>query len=101
MRLKKEEIDIIKQTAMVYFGEEANVYIFGSRAVDAKRGGDIDIYIETNLKLNLHELYKKKLSYAVALDKKIGEQAIDIVVNNFTDNKYIYEVAKKTGIMIK
>ncbi len=45
----------------------------------------------------MHELYKKKLSYVVALDKKIGEQAIDIVVNNFTDNKYIYEVAKKNG----
>jgi predicted nucleotidyltransferase len=100
MRLKKEEIDAIKQTAMVYFGKDANVYIFGSRAVDAKKGGDIDIYIETNLQLNTHELYKKKLSFAIALDKKIGEQTIDIVVNNFTDSKYIYEVAKKTGIII-
>lgn len=100
MRLKKEELDAIKQTAMTYFGKDANVYIFGSRAVDTKRGGDIDIYIETNLKLNSHELYKKKISYAIALDKKIGEQAIDIVVNNFTDNKYIYEVARKTGIII-
>ncbi|MHB1664405.1 MAG: nucleotidyltransferase domain-containing protein [bacterium] len=100
MRLKKEEIDAIKQTAMAYFGEDANVYIFGSRAVDAKKGGDIDLYIETNLQLNPHELYKKKLSFAIALDKKIGEQTIDIVVNNFTDSKYIYEVAKKTGIII-
>ncbi|MHB1679000.1 MAG: nucleotidyltransferase domain-containing protein [bacterium] len=100
MRLKKEEIDAIKQTAMAYFGKDANVYIFGSRAIDAKKGGDIDIYIETNLQLNPRELYKKKLSFAIALDKKIGEQTIDIVVNNFTDSKYIYEVAKKTGIII-
>ncbi|MHB1696728.1 MAG: nucleotidyltransferase domain-containing protein [bacterium] len=100
MRLKKEEIDAIKQTAITYFGSDANVYIFGSRAVDTKRGGDIDIYIETNLKLDSRELYKKKLSYAIALDKKIGEQKIDIIVNNFADNKHIYEVARKTGIMI-
>lgn len=100
MRLKKEEIDAIKQTAATYFGSDANVYIFGSRAVDTKRGGDIDIYIETNLKLDSRELYRKKLSYAIALDKKIGEQKIDIIINNFTDNKHIYEVARKTGIMI-
>lgn len=100
MRLKKEEIDAIKQTAATYFGSDANVYIFGSRAVDTKRGGDIDIYIETNLKIDSRELYKKKLSYAIALDKKIGEQKIDIIVNNFADNKHIYEVARKTGIMI-
>ncbi|MCL5673748.1 MAG: nucleotidyltransferase domain-containing protein [Deltaproteobacteria bacterium] len=76
------------------------MYIFGSRTVDTKKGGDIDIYIETNLQLNPQQLYKKKLSFAIALDKKIGEQNMDIVVNNFTDSKYIYEVAKKTGIII-
>jgi predicted nucleotidyltransferase len=101
MRLKKEELDFIKKTAKVYFGENAEIYIFGSRTDDDKRGGDIDIYIETKLPLSPRELYKKKISYAVALDKKIGEQAIDIVVNNFTDNKNIYEVAKRTGVIIK
>ena len=38
----EEKADYIKQTAIAYFGIDAGVYIFGSRAVDAKkkkRGG--------------------------------------------------------------
>ncbi len=42
MRLKKEEIKIIKET-INKFVDNPTIYIFGSRLDDKKRGGDIDI----------------------------------------------------------
>jgi uncharacterized protein len=50
MRLKLKDVEFIKQTARDYFGKEAKIYLFGSRVSDHKKGGDIDLYIETNSK---------------------------------------------------
>ncbi|MDH7604646.1 MAG: nucleotidyltransferase domain-containing protein [Melioribacter sp.] len=95
MRLKKENIEIIKTLAKKYFGEDAKVYLFGSRIDDNKKGGDIDLYIETDVKDNIIE---KKIKLIGELHKELGEQKIDIVINNFTHNKIIYQIAKEEGI---
>lgn len=95
MRIKKEDSAFIKKTVKAYFGNNAKVYLFGSRTDDSKKGGDIDLYIETDIK---EKILEKKLKVLAALHKKLGEQKIDIVINNFSSNKYIYEVAKNEGI---
>ena len=46
MRLSKKQIDTIKSGAAEVFGEDAHVFLFGSRVNDTQRGGDIDLYIE-------------------------------------------------------
>lgn len=97
MRLKKTHIDFIKRTTKELFGENSKVYLFGSRANDNKKGGDIDIYIETNQKTNIFE---KKIEMLKLLHDYLGEQKIDIVINNHTTQKYIYEIAKHDGIML-
>lgn len=97
MRLKSEEISAIKETATEHFGKNVKVYVFGSRTDDSKSGGDIDIYLETSLK---KDLFLKKIKYLVALKKKIGERRIDVVVNNNTSNKLIFDVARKQGVKI-
>ena len=97
MRLKKEYIDYIKRIAKDLFGEDTKVYLFGSRIDERKKGGDIDIYVETNLKTNIFE---KKIELLKCLHDKMGEQKIDVVINNNTTHKYIYEVAKHEGIML-
>ncbi|WKZ71049.1 MAG: nucleotidyltransferase domain-containing protein [Melioribacteraceae bacterium] len=97
MRLKKTHIDFIKRTAKELFGENSQVYLFGSRVDDNKRGGDIDIYIETNQKTNIFE---KKIEMLKLLHDYLGEQKIDIVINNYSNQKYIYEIAKQDGIML-
>ena len=48
VRLSEYEIRTIKETAKEIFGNNAKVYIFGSRADLTKKGGDIDIFIETD-----------------------------------------------------
>ena len=56
MRLTSKEIKIIKNKSLEIFGE-CEIYIFGSRIDDNKKGGDIDIYIIPRNKINL--LFKK------------------------------------------
>ena len=58
MRLKKEEIKTIKDT-IKKFDKSAKIYLFGSRIDDNKRGGDIDILIDSP-KIGFKELIKIK-----------------------------------------
>ncbi|MDT8440010.1 MAG: nucleotidyltransferase domain-containing protein, partial [Wenzhouxiangellaceae bacterium] len=46
MRLTNNQIQAIKTAAAEIFGDEAEVWLFGSRIDDDKRGGDIDLYVE-------------------------------------------------------
>ena len=97
MRLSNPTILAIKQAVTLIFGNDANVCLFGSRVDDTKKGGDIDLYIETP---SLDAVFDKKLSLLTELRKKLGDQKIDVVVNDFTKEKDIYKIAKKTGILL-
>ena len=44
MRLQSKEIQTIIQIAKDIYGETVQVYLFGSRLNDEKRGGDIDLF---------------------------------------------------------
>ncbi len=62
MRLKKQEIEIIKETITNIFGE-VTIYLFGSRIHYDKKGGDIDLFIiskENSLKQKIEALAKLK-----------------------------------------
>ena len=52
MRLSIEESKMIRDSAVKYFGKNSKIYLFGSRTDDKKKGGDIDIYIETDKTLS-------------------------------------------------
>jgi len=49
MRLTEFEKKEIKHAVEKNFGTEIDVYLFGSRIDDSLKGGDIDLYIETDL----------------------------------------------------
>ena len=95
MRINKEDIVLIKTITKECFGNNAKVYLFGSRVDDRKKGGDIDLYIETDIK---NDVFKEKLKMLGMLHEVLGEQKIDIVINNFIYDKFIYQVAKNEGI---
>lgn len=100
MRLKPQEIQEIVKIGKSLFGENCQIYIFGSRIDNTKKGGDIDIYIETNLDIPL--ILENKIKFLVSLVKAIGEQKIDVIVFNPKKMKkeHIHEIAKKEGIRI-
>ncbi|WP_299734781.1 nucleotidyltransferase domain-containing protein [uncultured Endozoicomonas sp.] len=79
MRLTPFQIETIKQHVQRCFGKTAEVWLFGSRVDPNKRGGDIDLYVETDL----HEpdaLVDAKLKALSAIKYEMGDQKIDLVI---------------------
>ncbi|MGC8677322.1 MAG: nucleotidyltransferase domain-containing protein [Hydrogenobaculum sp.] len=97
VRLTEEELEAIKEIALEVFGKDVKVWIFGSRADLNKKGGDIDIYIETN---NLDGLIDKQIKYLSKLKLKIGDQKIDLVIKSYDCKEDICIEAKTTGVNI-
>lgn len=98
MRITAVEQEFIQSSVKKYFGREAEVYIFGSRADNDKKGGDIDLYITTDMPTAA--IIRKKIELLVDLEKGLGEQRIDVLINNHTKQKPIYEIAEKEGIKL-
>ena len=48
MRLTKKEIETIVRIAREIYGWNVEVYLFGSRTDDIKRGGDIDLLVRNS-----------------------------------------------------
>ena len=78
-----------------------SLWIFGSRADLSRKGGDIDIYIETHAK-TVKQACDIEQKFKIDLINKIGEQKIDVVLNmlNFSNNIPIHEFAKAEGVKI-
>ncbi|KAF3981218.1 MAG: nucleotidyltransferase domain-containing protein [Methylococcales symbiont of Hymedesmia sp. n. MRB-2018] len=95
MRLSSQEIKAIQHCSAHFFPNSA-IYLFGSRVDDNKKGGDIDLYIETKLE----DTFNRKLNFLSRLKASIGEQKIDVLINDGSKNKHIFQTARKTGISI-
>lgn len=77
------------------------LWIFGSRANLAKKGGDIDLYVETYAK-TIDDAANMKSKFIIRLEDIIGEQKIDLVLNmiNFPYPLPIHQVALSEGVRI-
>lgn len=95
MRLTSEEITVITDAIHQAFGQQARVWLFGSRVDDSKKGGDIDLLVEPPA--DCDNLLDKKLKALVAIQLKLGEQKIDLVIANNPD-RLIEQEARKTGV---
>lgn len=45
MRLNQRQIETIRRVVRETAGEDAEVYLFGSRLLDEERGGDVDLLV--------------------------------------------------------
>lgn len=96
MRLTPHQAELIKTASQQVYGENTQVFLFGSRADDSQRGGDIDLYIvpaqaETGLqqRLHLHAL----------LQQQLGEQSIDLIIAK-DPQRSIEQQAIQTGVRL-
>ncbi|MHB1620705.1 MAG: nucleotidyltransferase domain-containing protein [Sulfuricella sp.] len=95
MRLTAFEVNAIKQSAQEVFGSKVEVFLFGSRVDDEKKGGDIDLYIKAQTDNDLTH----KIKFLVSLEQKIGEQKIDVILA-VDKNRPIEKQAMSTGVLL-
>ena len=102
MRLTDFQKKTICESAMHNFGQDTQVWLFGSRVDDHAKGGDIDLYIETQNQ-KAADLIMAKLHFLKDLHKKIGEQKIDVVLHraDSTVDLPVYRIAKQTGVLLQ
>lgn len=97
LRLLEEDIKIIKDTATEVFGYKIKVYIFGSRTDLKRKGGDIDIFIETEEEASP----KQELEFLAKLELRGIERKVDLLLKSKNiEDRPIFEEAKRTGVLI-
>ena len=103
MRLTTEQLSIVKNLSRYYFGENAKLWLFGSRVDDEKKGGDYDFLIETSL-TNADEVVSRKIDMIVQLQSStpFEDEKIDIIVKRQQSSfdMPIYHIAKHEGVQI-
>ena len=95
MRLKKEEIEIIKTTVQKHL-PKSDVYLFGSRVDDSKRGGDIDILIMGTEDENRSALREIRIE----LKERLGDQKIDLLYEQQQAMTAFGKLAKLEGAQL-
>ena len=101
VRLSDHDLKALENLFLKHFLPEDKLWLFGSRTDLTKKGGDIDLCIETHAK-TVNDAIKRKTDFVWDLEQAIGEQKIDIVLNllNFPYPLPIHEIAKTEGVRI-
>jgi len=103
MRVTADQLRIVKNLSRKYFGEDAKLWLFGSRVDDKKKGGDYDFLIETSL-TNPDEIISRKIDMIAQLQSSepFEDEKIDIIVKrqHSSFEMPIYSVAKHEGVQL-
>ena len=100
MRLTESQVALIKSAAAEVFGKQAQVWLFGSRVDDTRRGGDIDLYIELPPTLENHR-QTLETRFWTRLQNNLGERKIDVLTHvQGTPLRPVDQQARATGICL-
>lgn len=93
MRINNDERKAIKE-CINSLDKGAEVYLFGSRAVDVAKGGDIDLLIISE-KLGYDDTIRiRKILY-----EKFEEQKIHIIIAQDTTDPFV-KIAHREGVLL-
>jgi len=97
MRLRVEEKEKIVQCAKDIFGNEIKLYLFGSRVDDNKKGGDIDLFLESEEAVDM----QTQIKFLTATYKNITQRKIDLLIKTPLSKELpIYSTAKNEGVLL-
>jgi predicted nucleotidyltransferase len=107
MRLTPAEVARIKAVVTRHFGEAALVRLFGSRVDDSRRGGDVDLVVETAEAWPadgsglMRELRCQSELEAALGERSAGERRVDLVVQwARQETAPIVQVARAEGVVL-
>ncbi|MGH8568157.1 MAG: nucleotidyltransferase domain-containing protein [Gammaproteobacteria bacterium] len=82
------------------FGPAARVWLFGSRADDRRRGGDVDIYVEA-VGPAVEGRLDAEIATGIALQDLFDGLKVDLVVRYGGEaERPIHAIAKNTGVLL-
>lgn len=97
MRLTTEQQHAIRELTSDLIGADAQIWLFGSRTDDQRRGGDIDLLVEVDRTLSDRVLLAARL--AAKLERRFQGLPVDVVLKDqATTSQQIHDIAKRTGI---
>lgn len=99
LRLSPEYSRAILDTAQRQFGDGVAVWLFGSRVVDARRGGDIDLLVD--VPHPIENKPREAARFVAALQSQLGDQKIDVVIDDHRNPLAIHEAARREGLELK
>ena len=98
MRLPDGYAAVIKQAALDVFGPATVVRLFGSRADDSKRGGDIDLHVETEPE---QATINNDVRFRARLWIELDEPQVDVVVTaRGSEKSWIDRAAEREGVLL-
>jgi len=99
MRLAERDREVICHILHEQFGENAKLWLFGSRVDDSLQGGDIDLMVEPEYLVE--NSLAQKIQAVSAIQMAIGDQKIDLLIRKKTINESrIYKIAEATGVRL-
>ncbi len=90
MRLRPFELASIRAN-LGALDPDGSIYLFGSRADDARRGGDIDVFLEATRAIDLKSALTTEYRLTCECDTKV-----DLLIKTPQDpDKPIYQIARQ------
>lgn len=99
MRLTPSQIDYIRVIAHQLLGESVRVTLFGSRVRDDLKGGDVDLMVEVNERVDNPALMSARMASRVS--RAMNGRKVDVVLKapNLLQQP-IHRIARQTGILL-
>ncbi|HET9113451.1 MAG TPA: nucleotidyltransferase domain-containing protein [Burkholderiales bacterium] len=99
MRLTETQRSLIKSAVARIIGPDSKVWLFGSRVDDSKRGGDIDLLVETEQLIPSRASALCRLEGALVMS--LGDRKIDVLLKDGRGSDApIFQVAKDKGVLL-
>ena len=101
MRLSSSERNLLRQAARDAFEPEVALRLFGSRLDDARKGGDIDLLLETRM-VDAAQIAKAQVRFLSRVYTLMVEQKIDLLIDFPARQQRppIFEIARSQGVVL-
>ena len=99
MRLTPKQIEMIRNTAQLVFGDIARVTLFGSRIDDQAKGGDVDLMVEVPNIVDEPALMGARVASRVS--RAMNGRRVDVILKAPNlKSQPIHEIATRTGVIL-
>ena len=99
MRLTPSQIEMIRNTAQLVFGDIARVTLFGSRIDDQAKGGDVDLMVEVPNIVDEPALMGARVASRVS--RAMNGRRVDVILKAPNLKiQLIHEIATRTGVIL-